>query len=126
MSLQPDGTYNIGILYELSPSQKGSLWGGYCIKAVIDVSLIPAKAEFPIVCNLLGNVRVVTEAIGEICIVVEDINNDRNEGAVFCDGKTWSARTVDGAAVKKDEKVRVTEIKGVKLIVEPVSAYTEN
>jgi membrane protein implicated in regulation of membrane protease activity len=58
--------------------------------------------------------------------VLEDIDNDRNMGAVSCDGKIWSARTVDGTAVKKDEKVRVIQIKGVKLIVEPVNKYAEN
>lgn len=60
------------------------------------------------------------KAIGEICIVTEDINNDLSTGAVLCLGKEWSARTKDGSAVSKNEKVKVLEIQGVKLLVEPV------
>ena len=90
------------------------------------VSLALTRPIMKKVTKKTGEATNADKAIGEICIVVEDINNDRNEGAVFCDGKIWSARTVDGTAVKKDEKVRVTQIKGVKLIVEPVSAYAEN
>lgn len=65
------------------------------------------------------------KAIGKICIVTEDIDNDLSVGAVSCLGKIWTARTKDGTAVKKNEKVRVTEISGVKLIVEPVYANAE-
>lgn len=62
------------------------------------------------------------KAIGEICVVTEEIDNDKLTGTVVCLGKTWSARTVDGTVVQKNEKVRVQEIKGVKLIVEPLFA----
>lgn len=69
-----------------------------------------------------GEATNADKAIGEICVVLEDINNDLNTGAVSTGGKIWSARTVDGTAVKKGEKVRVIEIKGVKLMVEPIGA----
>lgn len=65
------------------------------------------------------------KVIGEICIVTEDIDNDLSSGAVSCLGKIWTARTKDGTAVKKNEKVRVTKIEGVKLIVEPVCVNAE-
>lgn len=65
------------------------------------------------------------KAIGEICIVTEDIDNTLAMGAVSCLGKVWTARTKDGSAVKKNEKVRVCEIQGVKLIVEPVLVNAE-
>lgn len=64
------------------------------------------------------------KAIGEICIVTEDINNTLGSGAVVCLGKEWTARTKDGSAVEKNEKVKVCEIQGVKLIVEPVCVKT--
>ena len=85
------------------------------------VSLALTRPIMKKVTKKTGEATNADKAIGEICIVVEDIDNDRNKGAVSCDGKIWSARTVDGTAVKKDEKVKVIEIKGVKLIVEPVS-----
>ncbi len=60
------------------------------------------------------------KAIGQECIVVEDIDNTLGKGAVICLGKEWSARSIDGSHVTKDAKVRVCKIDGVKLIVEPV------
>ncbi len=86
------------------------------------VSLALTRPVMKKVTKKTGEATNADKAIGEICIVLEDIDNDRNMGAVSCLGKVWSARTVDGTAVKKDEKVRVIQIKGVKLIVEPVSA----
>lgn len=90
------------------------------------ISLALTRPIMKRVTKKTGEATNADKAIGEICIVLEDIDNDRNMGAVSCDGKIWSARTVDGTAVKKDEKVRVIQIKGVKLIVEPVNKYAEN
>lgn len=83
------------------------------------VSLALTRPIMKKVTKKTGEKTNADKAIGEICVVLEDINNDLNTGTVSCLGKVWSAKTVDGTAVKKDEKVRVTEIQGVKLIVEP-------
>ena len=89
------------------------------------VSLALTRPIMKKVTKKTGEATNADKAIGEICVVLEDIDNDLNTGAVSCLGKVWTARTVDGTVVKKNEKVRVTEIKGVKLIVEPVNAYVE-
>ena len=57
--------------------------------------------------------------IGQTCRVTERIDNLSGTGAVFIDGKTWSARTVDGGAVEPEALVVVRGISGVKLMVDP-------
>lgn len=58
-------------------------------------------------------------AIGQDCVVTEDINNVLGTGAVTVGGKTWTARmeAPDGKA-HKGSVLRVVRIDGVKLIVE--------
>ena len=53
--------------------------------------------------------------IGMRGVVTEDID-DLVIGEVLVDGKKWSA--ISNAPIKKGEKVKIKEIKGVKLIVE--------
>ena len=53
--------------------------------------------------------------IGMRGVVTEDID-DLVVGEVLVDGKKWSA--ISSTPIKKGEKVKIKEIKGVKLIVE--------
>ena len=50
-------------------------------------------------------------------MVVEDINNDEEVGAVKINGLIWSARAKDGQCIDKGTIVVVDEIRGNKLIV---------
>ena len=50
--------------------------------------------------------------------VTERIDNDVPTGAVYIDGKTWSARSADGSPIEKDVMVRILRMEGVKLYVE--------
>ena len=56
--------------------------------------------------------------IGKICIVLEDIDELGTKGSVAIDGKEWSAVSGDGKTIPAGERVRVKDIKGVKLIVD--------
>ncbi len=49
--------------------------------------------------------------------VVEEIDNDREAGAVKINGIVWSARSENGDPIAADVLVTVLEIKGNKLIV---------
>ena len=60
----------------------------------------------------------VDMVLGRTAYITEAVDNLRGTGALKLDGKEWSARSVDGAAIEKDEQVRVLRIEGVKLIVE--------
>ena len=64
--------------------------------------------------------------IGEVAKVTENIDNYNQTGAVFADGKEWTARaTEDTVIIKKDALVKVVAIEGVKLIVEPYKRTEE-
>jgi membrane protein implicated in regulation of membrane protease activity len=76
----------------------------------------PLAAEY-----LRGN-TVPTNAdrlIGKTGVVTKDITSD-SWGEVLVMGVRWSAISVDNTAIKKDTKVKIMAIDGVKLMVTPV------
>ena len=58
--------------------------------------------------------------IGKVCIVLDEIDELGTKGSVAVDGKEWSAVNTEGKTIPAGERVRVKDIKGVKLIVEEV------
>ncbi len=55
-------------------------------------------------------------------VVNEEINNLLGTGSVLIDGKTWTARNIDGEAIiPRGSEVIVLEIKGVKAFVRFIS-----
>ena len=56
--------------------------------------------------------------IGQTALVTEAIDNTQELGEVKVNGLCWSARSADGSAVPLGVRVKVLEIRGVKLIVE--------
>lgn len=66
----------------------------------------------------IGRSRTNADAlIGEYVKVESTINNINNEGTVKAKGQIWSAKSIDGEVIEKDELVVVKDIRGVKLIV---------
>lgn len=55
--------------------------------------------------------------IGKECKVTEKIDNLAGTGAVYVDGKTWTARSDSDEVVEEGELVYALRIEGVKLIV---------
>lgn len=55
--------------------------------------------------------------IGTCWKVTEGIDNDDHMGAIYADGKTWTARSEDGTPIPAGETVEILRIEGVKLIV---------
>lgn len=55
--------------------------------------------------------------IGKEGIVTQKIDNLANMGIVNVLGSVWTARSIDGSIIEKDEKIIVDRIEGVKLIV---------
>ena len=86
------------------------------------VSLVLLFFTRPIAVEKLKIGQTKTNAdslIGETCLVDEPINNIKSEGSVKVKSLTWTARsTDDDITFKKGDRVVVTDIKGVKLIVE--------
>jgi len=57
-------------------------------------------------------------AIGQEAVVTETIDNTVPTGAVYADGKTWTARSASGRVIPKDTMVKVQRMEGVRLFVE--------
>lgn len=56
--------------------------------------------------------------IGKSAVVVEAIDNDHAKGLVKVDNEKWTARSADGQLIEPGDRVVVTAIEGVKLIVD--------
>ena len=56
--------------------------------------------------------------LGRTARVTETIDNDSASGAVYVDGKTWTARSADGSVLPAGSRVEIRRMEGVKLIVE--------
>ena len=56
--------------------------------------------------------------LGETAKVTETIDNLAGTGAVYVDGKTWTARSADGSVLPAGSRVEIRRMEGVKLIVE--------
>ena len=55
--------------------------------------------------------------IGKECRVIETVDNIAGTGAVYVDGKTWTARSADDEVIPEGTLVTAKSIDGVKLIV---------
>lgn len=86
----------------------------------IAVSAIALVATRPLVRKVTNKTVQPTNAdrcIGQTAVVTEDIDNIEGKGQVHVNGVTWTARSSDGSVFRKDERVTVEKIEGVKLIV---------
>lgn len=85
------------------------------------VSIVTLAATRPLVVKLMKKDIKPTNAdrvLGGLARVTERIDNDVPTGAVYIDGKTWSARSSSGESIEPDTMVRVVRMEGVKLYVE--------
>ena len=66
--------------------------------------------------------------IGCTARVTEDIDNEAGTGAVYVEGKTWTARSSDGTVLPIGTRVIAERMEGVKLYVkpEPVSSTRQS
>jgi len=96
---------------------------GWQVAAFLLVSGILLVVTRPLMKKYLLNKKVKTNyqsVIGEVAKVIESIDNYNQTGAVFADGKEWTARAAENTVVmEKDSLVKVLAVEGVKLIVEP-------
>lgn len=74
----------------------------------------------PLVRRITAGKKVPTNAdrvIGQSARVTEAIDNMAPTGAVYADGKTWTARSSDGGFIREGAMVRVESIQGVTVFV---------
>ena len=97
----------------------GPLWLQITLFLVISVASLVATR--PLVKKLSGGKNVATNAdrvLGETARVTETVDNSVPCGAVYIDGKTWSARSESGAVIPEGAMVTVRHMEGVKLFVD--------
>lgn len=86
----------------------------------IVVSALALALTRPLVRRWTQTRTVATNAdrvLGQTAKVTEAVDNDNSMGAVYVDGKTWSARSSDGSVIPAGTRVQVERMEGVKLFV---------
>lgn len=70
----------------------------------------------------IGHVKTNYESIiGKVGIVTERVDNIAGKGQAKVEGQMWSCRSLTGDTIDKDMRVMVSQVKGVKLIVERIN-----
>lgn len=93
------------------------------------VSAATLAATRPLVKKLTANKSVPTNAdrvLGTWGKVTETIDNENAAGAVYVDGKLWTARSSDGTVIPAESRVWVLGMEGVKLLVSQTQPCAEN
>ena len=103
-------------------------YAGFSIKAqlvvFLIVSLIMLIFTRPFASKFINKGTVKTNAeslIGKKARVTVEINNQLSQGAAVVGGQEWTARAEDDESlISTGTMVMIREIRGVKLIVEPI------
>ena len=95
-----------------------SLWIQIALFAVMSVIIMISIRPFAM--KVMDNNKIKTnidEMIGEQVEVIEDIDNQKEQGRVRLRGVEWMARSVDGEKIPAGKVVTVEAVTGVKLMV---------
>ena len=115
--------FAVGALAALIAAALGApLW--LQVTVFILASALSLALTRPLARRFLARRRVPTNAdrvLGQTCEVTEAIDNTAGTGAVYVDGKTWTARSRSGAPIPAGPLVRAQAVEGVKLIVTELS-----
>lgn len=85
------------------------------------ISAIALIITRPLAKKIQTKKRVPTnldKIVGQIGIVREEIDNIKEQGSVYIDGKEWTARSKNNEVILSGKNVTILEISGVKVIVE--------
>ena len=115
-----------GSLAALFTSMSGWALGGLSPEAtqVLVFAVVSALALVitrPLVRRFMTRPHIPTNAdrvLGMVAKVTEAVDNEQASGAVYVDGKTWTARSADGSVIPTGTQVKVQNIEGVKLLVQ--------
>ena len=101
----------------------GALLGaglGVQVALFVAVSALALAVTRPLVRRYASGRAVPTNldrVLGQTGKVTETVDNENSTGAVYVDGKTWTARSADGAVIPAGSRVEVLRMEGVKLFV---------
>lgn len=98
---------------------------GWQVAVFLAVSAVLLACLKPFIQKFItpGKTATNTEALfGKEAIVTETVDALRGTGTLKLEGKEWSVRSVGGEVIKAGTLVRILNVEGVKLCVEPVRA----
>ena len=94
----------------------------------VGVSALALAVTRPLVRRFASGKAVPTNAdrvLGVTAKVTETIDNENSTGAVYADGKTWTARSADGSVIPAGAVAEVLRMEGVKLYVKKIEEKVE-
>ena len=109
----------------------GALLGaglGVQVALFVAVSALALAVTRPLLRKVTNAKATPTNAdrvLGDSGKVTETIDNENSTGAVYVDGKTWTARSAAGSVIPTGEQATVERIEGVKLFVRPCEKKEE-
>ena len=109
----------------------GALLGagmGVQVALFLAVSALALAVTRPLLRKITAAKAVPTNAdrvLGGSGKVTETIDNENSTGAVYVDGKTWTARSADGAVIPEGAMVEILRMEGVKLFVKKLEDKVE-
>ena len=101
---------------------------GLQVALFLVVSAAALAATRPLVRRYAEGKAVPTNldrVLGDSGKVTETIDNENSTGAVYVDGKTWTARSADGAVIPEGAMVEILRMEGVKLFVKKLEEKVE-
>ena len=101
---------------------------GAQVALFVAVSALALAVTRPLVRRYAAGKAVPTNldrVLGDTGRVTETIDNARSAGAVYVDGKTWTARSDDGAVIPQGTTVKILRMEGVKLFVRKIEEKVE-
>ncbi len=99
----------------------GPIWLQVLVFLVVSIVLLALLRPFVNrVSNLNKQATNADRHIGQQALVIEEINNLTDTGAVKLDGVVWSARSEQGEIIPVGRLIEVKRIAGVKLYVAEV------
>ncbi len=105
----------------------GPIWLQLTVFFVVSIGcLLLAR---PLVEKYVNKTTTATNAdrvLGAVGRVTETIDNAEPAGAVYVDGKTWTARSIMDEVIEPDTLVRVVRMEGVRLFVAEVKEENQD
>jgi len=111
--------FSLGAVVAAIASNMGaSMWVQIILFAAVSVVVMLLVRPFAMkVMNKEKAKTNIDEMIGELAVVIETIDNQKEQGLVKFRGMEWMARSIDSSIIEKEQVVVVDSVSGVKLMV---------
>ena len=105
----------LGALAGLSPTWQLVIFIVVAVLALVFVRPFARRVD-----RATKNEVGIDRVIGQSAVVLEEIDPLRGKGIVRVAQEEWRAQSHDGAIIPSDTEVKVLDVQGTRLIVEPV------